>query len=141
MKCTNFKRYSDSLIASRSNNAWNFSSMCSICDFYYICDFDEFSKKILLQLTKKEKSKINIYSFNLMDVILRWCSQLPFCNSSRETLGHIISQHILENVFPPEAFKGSKCHTWRSAAGSSSSTDPSISSEDSSAGSSPRCHD
>lgn len=90
---------------------------------------------------KKKESKIIICNFNLMDVILRWCSQHPFCNSSQETLGNVISQHILEYVFTPEAFEGSKCHTWRSAAGSSSSTDPSISSEDSSAGSSPRCHD
>ena len=100
-----------------------------------------FQNKSFYNSQKKEKSKINICSFHLMDVILRWCSQLPFCNSSQEIIGNTISQHILENVFTPEAFKGSKCHTWRSAAGSSSSTDPSISSEDSSAGSSPRCHD
>lgn len=89
----------------------------------------------------QKESKIIICSFNLMDVILQWCSQLPFCNRSQETLGNVIPQHILENVITTEALKGSKCHTWRSAAGSSSSTDPSISSEDSSAGSSPRCHD
>ena len=93
--------------------------------------------------TKKRRSPKFLFAILTlwMDVILRWCSQHPFCNSSQETLGNVISQHILENVFTPEAFEGSKCHTWRSAAGSSSSTDPSISSEDSSAGSSPRCHD